>query len=113
MPLTHPRMVRENKTVRTMVVIYCRDEHGSKDGLCPECQELMDYATKRLEKCPYQEDKSTCANCPIHCYTDTMRERMRVVMRYSGPRMISRHPYLAVRHLLDGRKVAPPLGKKR
>ncbi len=86
---------------------------AAQDGLCADCQELMDYATKRLEKCPYQEDKSTCANCPIHCYTDTMRERMRVVMRYSGPRMISRHPYLAVRHLLDGRKVAPPLGKRR
>ena len=113
MPLTHPRMVRENKTVRSMVVIYCRDEHGSQDGLCADCQELMDYATKRLEKCPYQEEKSTCANCPIHCYNDTMRERMRVVMRYSGPRMISRHPYLAVRHLLDGRKEAPPLIKKR
>ena len=113
MPLTHPRMVRENKTVRSMVVIYCRAEHGTTNGLCTECQELMDYATKRLEKCPYQEEKSTCVNCPIHCYTDTMRERMRIVMRFSGPRMITRHPYLAVRHLLDGRKEAPPLGKKR
>jgi predicted amidophosphoribosyltransferase len=94
-----------------MVIIYCRGEHGSRDGLCPTCQELMDYATKRLEKCPYQETKSTCANCPIHCYQETMREQMRVVMRYSGPRMITRHPYLAVRHLLDGRKEAPPLKK--
>jgi len=105
-------MQRELKTVRSMIVLHCRDEHGSKEGLCAECQELMDYATKRLDKCPYQEEKSTCANCPIHCYTETMRERMRVAMRYSGPRMITRHPYLAIRHLLDGRKEAPPLGKK-
>jgi len=32
-----------------------------------------------------------------------MRDRVRVVMRYSGPRMLSRHPLLAVGHLVDGR----------
>ena len=29
-----------------------------------------------------------------------MRERIRAVMRYAGPRMITRHPVAAVRHLL-------------
>lgn len=109
MSLDHPRMQRELKTVKAMVVIYCRGVHDSKDSLCPDCQELMTYATKRLEKCPYQESKSTCVNCPTHCYQAAMKERMRMVMRYAGPRMITRHPYLAVRHLLDGRKEAPPL----
>ena len=33
-----------------------------------------------------------------------MRERVRAVMRYSGPRMLTRHPVLAVAHLADGRK---------
>jgi len=102
-------MRRELKTVNVMVTIYCRGEHGSKDGLCADCQELMDYAAKRLEKCPYQEEKSTCAHCPVHCYQAAMKERMRIVMRYAGPRMVTRHPYLAMRHILDGRKEAPPL----
>jgi hypothetical protein len=31
------------------------------------------------------------------------------VMRYTGPRMMWRHPVLAVRHVLDGRRPAPAL----
>jgi hypothetical protein len=34
-----------------------------------------------------------------------MRENIRVVMRYSGPRMIYKHPIAAVWHMIDrGRK---------
>jgi hypothetical protein len=33
---------------------------------------------------------------------------MRTVMRYAGPRMLWRHPLLAVAHLIDGRRPAPP-----
>jgi hypothetical protein len=37
-----------------------------------------------------------------------MRERVRQVMRYSGPKMLLRHPIRALLHLLwDGRKQAP------
>jgi hypothetical protein len=31
-----------------------------------------------------------------------MRERIREVMRYSGPRMLLSHPLMAIRHLIDG-----------
>ena len=34
-----------------------------------------------------------------------MREEVREVMRHSGPRMLRRHPLLAVAHLLDGRRL--------
>ena len=44
---------------------------------CPDCSELLDYATSRLDKCPLQEDKPTCAKCPIHCYKPFMREKIR------------------------------------
>jgi len=37
-----------------------------------------------------------------------MREKVREVMRYSGPRMILRHPWLALMHVVDKRHVAPP-----
>jgi hypothetical protein len=104
------RLVREEKTVAAMIALYCRDHHAggpagqAGDGLCPECAELLDYARLRLEKCRYGADKPTCANCKTHCYRPAMREQARVVMRYSGPRMLMRHPVLAVAHLVDGRK---------
>lgn len=98
----HPRMIRENKTVVAMLQIYCRSQHGFWDGLCPECSELLKYTRERLASCPFQEGKTTCANCPIHCYKSDMREKIRVVMRYAGPRMLYRHPILALFHLLYG-----------
>jgi hypothetical protein len=110
----HPRMDREAKTIRFMIDIYCRDQHGGGEALCPECAELRDYALARLDKCPFQEDKPTCANCTVHCYKPDMRRRVREVMRYAGPRMIWRHPVLALTHLLvDGRRAAPVLPGKR
>ena len=33
-----------------------------------------------------------------------MREKIRAVMRYSGPRMMSDHPIVAVRHLVETKK---------
>ena len=114
MPQTHPRIERERKTVEAMIRLFCRDRHGSRD-LCPTCEELLVYAGKRLEACPYGKDKPTCARCPIHCYKPSMRGQIQDVMRYSGPRMIWRHLVLAVFHLADGRRKAPaqPVPKGR
>ncbi|MBK8045883.1 MAG: nitrous oxide-stimulated promoter family protein [Anaerolineales bacterium] len=99
-----PRIRREKRTVAAMIELYCEDMHHSKGALCPDCQTLHDYAMQRLVRCPFQEDKTTCAKCAVHCYRPAQREQIRVVMRYAGPRMTFRHPILAVRHLLDGRK---------
>jgi hypothetical protein len=114
------RLAREEKTIAAMIALYCRDHHAGApssageradgatgqagDGLCPDCAELLAYARLRLEKCRYGADKPTCANCETHCYRPAMREQVRVVMRYSGPRMLKLHPVLAVAHLVDGRK---------
>jgi hypothetical protein len=32
-----------------------------------------------------------------------MREQVRAIMRYAGPRMLLRHPVLALMHVWDGR----------
>ncbi len=109
----HPRLARELKTIRAMVRIYCRDLHGEDDGLCEECAALMDYATRRLDRCVFGDDKPTCANCKVHCYSAEMREKVRVVMRYAGPRMPARHPLLAIAHVVDGRRPAPELADIR
>lgn len=103
----HPRMNRESRTIDAMLRVYCHDHHESKDELCAECSELADYAHDRLDKCPFQEEKTTCANCPIHCYKPDRREQVRTVMRYSGPRMLYRHPILTMYHFLDGRRKEP------
>ncbi|MFH1725319.1 MAG: nitrous oxide-stimulated promoter family protein [Elusimicrobiota bacterium] len=96
------RIERERKTVRIMVEMYCRDRHGGGEGLCRDCRELLAYSEARLDKCPFHGSKPTCAKCLIHCYSPAMRERIKVIMRYSGPRLMRSHPFLAVGHLLDG-----------
>lgn len=109
----HPRLQREQETVDLMIDLYCHDLHNSMNGVCTDCQSLKDYAHLRLEKCPYQENKTTCANCPTHCYQKAMRERIRIVMRYSGPRMLRHHPGLAILHLLDGLRKPVALKKRK
>jgi len=102
------RLTREWETMRAMVGIYCCGRHGGSQ-LCPECASLLDYAGIRLERCRFGAEKSTCANCPVHCYQRTRREQVKAVMRYSGPRMLWRHPLLALHHWLDGfRRPAVP-----
>jgi predicted amidophosphoribosyltransferase len=93
-------MEQEIKTVELMIDLYCHGHHGSTENLCPECRELLDHVKKRLEKCPLKENKPTCSKCPIHCYKPDMREKIKAVMKYSGPRMIYRHPILTARHYL-------------
>lgn len=95
-------------TVALMIRLYCRGKHGTKTGLCPECQSLCDYAMQRSDRCPFMETKTFCSNCRVHCYRKDMREKIREVMRYSGPRMIFHHPVMALRHVIESKK-----GKRR
>jgi hypothetical protein len=94
------RLQREFKTVDAMIAVFCKKHHKSQN-ICENCRKLRDYAIERLEKCPFGNDKPTCAKCPVHCYKPVMRERIREMMRFSGPRMIYRHPIMAMLHLLD------------
>lgn len=92
---------REQYVVKEMIALYCRKNHKtSKGSLCDSCQELADYATLRSEKCPFMEKKTFCSNCKVHCYKPEMREKIRKVMRFPGPRMLLYHPMLAVWHLV-------------
>jgi len=107
----HKRMRRERQTISYMVDIYCKANHATQGELCKECQEFKDYAHLRLSKCPFQEYKSTCGKCKIHCYRPDMKEKVRQVMRYSGPRLLIKHPMLAVHHTWDAGRKAPTLDK--
>jgi len=98
-------LTREFHTMGRMVDIYCSAHHDA-EALCDDCARFLDYAEVRLEKCPYGEDKPTCANCPVHCYKKDYREQARTIMRYAGPRMLFRHPILTISHYIDGRRRA-------
>ena len=93
----------EKQMVAAMIRLYCHAKGHSRNGtdLCQGCAELLSYAHKRLERCKFGNAKPSCTRCPVHCYKPAMREQIRQVMRYSGPRMLLHNPVLAIRHLWD------------
>ncbi|MDE7333439.1 MAG: nitrous oxide-stimulated promoter family protein [Lachnospiraceae bacterium] len=95
---------REKAIVSEMIALYCRKQHGVRAGLCEDCAALNTYARERSDKCPFMETKTFCSNCKVHCYKADMREKIREVMRFSGPRMIFHHPVAAMRHVLETKK---------
>jgi hypothetical protein len=108
----HKRMRREKETISYMVGIYCKAHHGiSNDELCSECQQFKEYALLRLDKCPFQDKKSTCAKCTVQCYKLDMKQQANKIMRYSGPRLLRYHPGLAIHHIWDKRRKAQTLSK--
>ena len=69
---------KEKKSGAIMIKLYCKKKHRTKDSLCQHCQQLSDYAQ--------------------------MREKIREIMRFSGPRMIFYHPIMAIRHVMENKK---------
>ena len=97
--MANRRIEEEKAVVEQMIRLYCQKSEGHSE-LCTSCRELLDYAHSRLDRCRYGEDKPTCKKCPTHCYRPEMKERIRTVMRWAGPRMIIYHPLASIRHLL-------------
>ncbi len=100
------RIYREKHTLSVMIMLYCNNYHETdKNTLCAECDKLLMYAMERIDKCPFslkKLKKPTCLNCPVHCYKRDVREAIKNIMRYSGPRMLTRHPVLTLFHFIDG-----------
>ena len=104
---TEKKRTLEADVMAEMIALYCRG-HGhahrtaEADGapaLCPDCRRLLDYAHDRIIRCPRMDVKSFCSACPVHCYSHDMRERIRAVMRWSGPRMLLHRPIMTLRHM--------------
>ena len=109
------KRTKEQNTVTFMIQLYCHQNHKAawneykkKGGqtpkkvfLCTECQDLAEYAQLRSQKCPYiaKGTKTFCSHCKTHCYKPEYREKIRKVMRYSGPRMIFFMPGMCIKHL--------------
>lgn len=95
---------REVDLVSEMIRVYCKKKHGTKNQLCSDCDDLMNYARQRSMQCPFMESKTFCSTCTVHCYKPSMREKIREVMRTCGPWMMLYHPILSIKHLIAERK---------
>ncbi len=95
------KRAQEKIILKEMICLYCRFKHKKSDkkALCPDCTELLDYALLRTEKCPFMATKSFCSKCKVHCYKVQMREKIRQVMKFSGPRMMFYFPLQAIKHI--------------
>lgn len=91
------RISSEKHTLERMIGLYCRLNHANK--MCVDCQEVLDYGLYRLECCRYGNGKPACSKCHTHCYKPVMRERIRKIMRFSGPRMIIYYPVDFIKHI--------------
>lgn len=89
---------QEKATIANMTSLFCRAKHDTRKSLCPDCQELLDYAQERVAGCLFLPKKPVCASCPVQCYQALYRERVREVMRYAGPRLRFKNPVAVVRH---------------
>lgn len=106
------RISREKLTIRRMIALYQHRCPQAQDVVGTHFQALYEYASKRLDRCVFGEEKPACRQCPIHCYQPARREEMKKIMRWAGPRMLWIHPILTVRHLIDDRRPVPPIPEK-
>lgn len=83
----------ETKVVCEVIDLYAA-AHPDFDA-----ESLKDYARLRIARCPMMETKTFCSACSVHCYQAEKREQIRQVMRWSGPRMLLRHPLMTLHHL--------------
>lgn len=91
---------KEKTIVSNMIYLYCKDKHSIIKDLCEDCEGLKNYSISKLNNCRYSNKKPVCKKCNTHCYNPTMKEKIKNVMRYSGPRMLFLHPLNTVYYLL-------------
>jgi len=127
--MSDPKARADTRLLGDFTGIYCRGKHRgaarapiASDGVvlgvygrrapvvCEECAELLVYAEQRRAFCP-KDPKPFCSTCDTHCYKPAMREYMRDVMRYAGPRsMFHGYAVQGVRHLIESRNARKAAG---
>ena len=95
------RLKRERITIKKMVKMYCNSKHHTRKLICNDCQELLDYAILKIDRCIFETEKPACSECLVHCYAKEKRENIKTIMRFAGPRMMYYHPYLGIMHFID------------
>lgn len=102
---------REMRTIEAMIRIYCRHHHHQ--DLCKECGVVLTYSYARIEKCLFGPEKPACNKCTVHCYSPVMREKVKEIMHFSGPKLIYKHPVMVLYHFLKGGKINFKINKKQ
>ncbi|PSU69857.1 nitrous oxide-stimulated promoter family protein [Photobacterium phosphoreum] len=105
----------EFNTITAMIDLYCLRHHQPNTGKfqrCADCEQFRTYVKQRLDRCPYGEKKPSCKQCPIHCYKPQQKLKSQTIMRYSGPKMLVKHPIMAIRHLIHDKRAVPERNKK-
>lgn len=92
-------LLPELRIVTWMVHYFCKKKHHNK-GLCSNCSALLEYAESRINNCPIKDKKTVCSNCKIHCYRPEMRQKIKDVMRFSGPRLLLFKPVWGFEYLI-------------
>ena len=92
------RILREKKTIGVMIAMHCASRHGKRVEDCESCGRLLSYAQRKIDNCVFHGSKPACNECMVH---RELREEMRAVMRFSGPRMFLHHPLLGGLHFVD------------
>ena len=99
------KRLKELKTVRKMIEIYCKGQHRRKSGdLCESCAELMHLCRSKGRAMPTYGRKKHFVPCAKHTVMHRpIGNELKEVMRYSGPRMLWIHPIMTIRHILLGK----------
>lgn len=125
-------VVKDTRLLGDFCQIYCDELHEgseqrplSSEGValgvygrkipvvCDECAELLCYAERRRAFCP-KEPKPFCSYCDTHCYRADMREYMRDVMRYVGPRSWRHgHALDGIKHVIDGKRFKREMERRK
>jgi hypothetical protein len=101
------KKAKDLKVLADFIAVYCREHHreepkgpfaikderllkvlgGKNLELCNGCSRLLNHGTAKLLLCPY-DPKPACRKCETHCYAPGYREKIREVMKFSGPYMV-------------------------
>ena len=94
---------KEKQMVKEMISLYCHKNHNSKQ-LCKDCDELLNYANERINKCPFMETKTFCSKCKVHCYKPEMQKKIKEVIVVEGKDDISAVKNAVDADLIESRK---------
>jgi len=98
--MTKRTKIERNKATLEIMVRFYAKHHRDEDDIDAWCKDLVLYAHKRLDHCPFGSEKPACHNCKIHCYSSNYRAKIKQVMKYSGPRMMIYQPRAFLNHLM-------------
>lgn len=110
-----PKERKDLKILALFTSVYCAAHHQTERApldllptdltdlrrylCCVECRDFLFYAINRRLKCPLV-DKPTCKHCHVHCFRKGHREKVRMIMRYSGQALIRKGRFDLLWHYL-------------